>query len=188
MRSPFQHLAVFLVIAVLAGVSLMCAIPAGAQVGSGDPGAVTSTEPSEPPAPDPVVAPATVTVDDMVVDTKEVLEALKVYREKRQESGHTSTILSIMALLAFVFKGLLSLLKWTSTFWTTPKGKILVQLATVTLAVLVFFASTMAAGENWLNATILCLSGPLAVAVHEYSALVPKLRKKAKDSPGVANG
>ena len=145
--------------------------------------ATPAVEPAAPVAvPDVVkVEGDKVTVNDVITNATEVAAAVKNYQDAKKAGDKTAIRLGIMALLAAVFKILLSVLKFTSDFWKGTKGKLVLRLSTLVLGVAVFFTAHMAAGESWVNAGLLAVSGPLAIAVHElFDVILPLLQKKTK--------
>jgi hypothetical protein len=52
------------------------------------------------------------------------------------------------------------------------------KVITITLGLAAGFAAQLGMGENWWDAITIGLSGPLAVAFHEYTYLIPTLAKK----------
>jgi hypothetical protein len=115
----------------------------------------------------------------------DVLAAVEEVKEAK-ETGEGMK-LAIMALLAALFKFLLSAVKLSGAFWKGRGGKITLRLVTVTLGVLAFFSSALM-GMGWMDALTVGLSGPLAVAFHEYTVLIPSLakRKDGRDDEGTA--
>jgi hypothetical protein len=137
------------------------------------------------PVSDPAIVPVPslvkvdgdkVTVDDLVTNATEVAAALKAY--KGAQPDKTAARLGLMLLLAAVFKLLLSGLKFTSEFWKGDKGKLVLRLSTIVLGVGVLLASRLGAGDTWMNAMLLAVSGPLAISFHELFDIVMQLMKK----------
>ena len=122
-----------------------------------------------------------VTVNDVITDATEVAAAVTSYQAAKKAGDKSAIRLGIMVLLAAVFKILLSVLKFTSDFWKGEKGKLVLRCSTIVLGVAVFFTAHLAAGESWVNAGLLAVSGPLAIAVHElFDIIMPLLQKKPK--------
>ena len=119
-----------------------------------------------------------VTVNDVITDAGEVAQALKALKDAKGAPDKAAIRLAIMALLAAVFKILLSLLKFTSDWWKTPKAKNVLRLSTLGLGVLVFLTAKLAGGESIVNALMLAMSGPLAIAFHELYDIVIQLSQK----------
>jgi len=141
----------------------------------------------------PVVAPAAdtapvkvtvdgdkVTVGDVVVSAGDVLVAVKNYRAQggADASSKAARRLAFMLLLAAIFKFALSGLKLSTPFWKGAKGKALLKVITITLGLGVGLISQLALGDTWYDAITVGLSGPLAVAFHEYTYLIPVLARK----------
>jgi len=162
---------------------------------------VVSAQPATP-APDASVAPAVpvvvpdvikiegdkVTVNDIITNAGEVATALKALKDAKTAGDKTAIRLGLMLLLAAIFKVLLSLLKFTSEWWKTPKAKTALRLSTLVLGVLVFFTAKMGLGESWMNAAMLAVSGPLAIAFHELYDIVVQLSQKKPAAPAGAGG
>jgi hypothetical protein len=91
---------------------------------------------------------------------------------KDLKSGeHAGELVAWMALLAAIFKLLISLLKMAST-WFKEKGKNYIRIATLVLGGGLFIVLTIGAGKEWWEALILALSGPMSLAIHEITKLV----------------
>jgi len=148
--------------------------------------AVAAVEPAAPVVvPDVVkVEGDKVTVNDVITNATEVAAAVKDYNAAKKAGDKTAVRLGFMALLAAVFKILLSLLKFTSDFWKGTTGKLVLRISTLVLGIAVFLTAHLAAGESWTNAALLAVSGPLAIAVHElFDVIMPLLQKKPKADP-----
>lgn len=137
------------------------------------------------PADDKVEGDGKTTLKDVAEDTTDVVKAVADYRDAKSDSSDKTQIrLLLMAMLAAIFKLMLSGIKMTSPFWKGRKGKTVLKLCTLGLGVAVFLTSALAAGEGWWDAFILGLSGPIAVAGHEYTKLIPALFKKKDADAG----
>ena len=121
-----------------------------------------------------------VTVNDVATDAKEVLDAVLAYRAAKGTADKAALKLMFMAILAVVFKFLLSAVKLTGAFWKSDKGKIALRVIVAGLGVGVFLCSKVAIGTNWFDAIVLGLSGPLAIFVHEMIDLIPSINKLGK--------
>jgi hypothetical protein len=138
----------------------------------------------------PVEAPAVVkvegdkvTVNDIVTDAKGVADAVKAYQAEKKEGDKHAARLALMALLAAVFKILLSCVKFTSEFWKGKKGKAALRITTLSLGIVVALVSHFAAGESWTSAIMLGVSGPLAISVHELFDVIVNLVQKKPAEP-----
>lgn len=121
-----------------------------------------------------------VTVGDMLLSAGDVAKAVKNYKAQGGEDAGAKAAkrLGLMLLLAAIFKFLLSGLKLSTPFWKGTRGKALLKVITITLGLAAGFAAQLGMGEHWWDAITVGLSGPLAVAFHEYTYLIPTLAKK----------
>ena len=119
-----------------------------------------------------------VTIQDVVIGAGEVAKAVADYKAAKGKSDKASLSLMLMALLAAIFKLVLSAVRLTGSFWKTPRGKTITRLITLALGVGVFLTSSMAGGMGWMEAIVAGMSGPLALAFHEYTYLIPSLAAK----------
>ena len=144
-----------------------------------------ASTPIPAPAPDVVkIEGDKITVNDIVTDAKGVADAVKSYKDAKSSGNKLAARLGLMALLAAVFKVLLSCLKFTSEFWKGDKGKIVLRLSTLVLGIAVALLSHFAAGEDWMSAIMLGISGPLAISFHElFDIIVALVQKKPVPEP-----
>lgn len=107
----------------------------------------------------------------------EVQEAITAFANARA-AERTAMLAAIMALLATLFKLLLSGVKLVGGMtFLTQRQKSVIRLTTIGLGIGVYLTSSLVAGMPWWEALFLSLSGPGAMAVHEYSRLF--LKKEA---------
>jgi hypothetical protein len=121
-------------------------------------------------------------VGDVVSGVSDTIEAAKDLKGK---TG-TDLALGISALLAVIFKMLLSLMKIVSknTGWFEgARGKAALKYSTLALgglaAIGAGIAMALGAGLAWWDVVIIALSGPGAMIVHEVSSLLPGVGKHA---------
>jgi len=108
-------------------------------------------------------------IGDVVKDVTDVVDAAKDLKGKKDG---TSMALLIMALLGTIFKLLLSAIKSIkkSTNWFhAKKAKRILKYTTAGLGAASALAANLVFGMSWLEAGIILLSGPVAVAIHEYT-------------------
>ena len=158
---------------------------------------VLAQEPADKPvadkpevaAPAPVATPETETatlvdgqvkVGDLLAGASEVAKAVTEYRAAKTTGDKAALRLGILAALAAIFKFLLSALKLSTPFWKSDKGKAILRLSTLALSCVVFVVAKLAVGESYMSALTLAMSGPLAVAFHEYTYLIPTIAKMKK--------
>jgi len=145
---------------------------------------VPAAAPEVAPVPDVVkVEGDKVTVNDIVTDAKGVADAVKAYQDVKKEGDKQTARLALMALLAAIFKILLSCVKFTSEFWKGKRGKTALRITTLSLGVIVALVSHFAAGESWTSAIMLGVSGPLAISIHELFDIVVNLVQKKPAGP-----
>jgi hypothetical protein len=130
------------------------------------------------PAPEVKVDGDKVTVGEVVADAGEVASAVAAYRAARASGDSAVAAAALLVLLTVVFKFLLSAVKLSGPMWKGRKGKSIMRLITITLGVASFFVAMFGGGMGWFEAFMVGLSGPLAVALHEYSILIPAIAKK----------
>lgn len=104
-------------------------------------------------------------------------DAIAAYTDARN-AGRSSQLIAVTLLLSLVFKLLLSGLKMTNLLklWPERRGT-LIRLTTLGLAALVYLTGSIAGGMPWWEALFLSLSGPGAIVLHEYSALLGLKRR-----------
>ena len=115
-------------------------------------------------------------VGDVIKDGAEVVAAAKEIADK-DESMPVGTM--ILVLLGAIFKLLLSLIKVLGKnigWFKTKDGKRVVKYSTIGLGAVAALLANLAFGMHWIEAAQLILSGPLAIAIHEYT-------KDSKDTP-----
>ena len=107
-------------------------------------------------------------VSDVVREGAEVVDAAKALKDPSLPKG-----LAIALLLAAVFKLLLSGLKMVSKFtpwFKSQDGKRVLKYSTLGLGAAAALVANLAFGMGWIDAATILLSGPLAVAIHEYTS------------------
>jgi hypothetical protein len=113
-------------------------------------------------------------IGDIVSGVGDIVDKAKDYKGA-EGSGK---LVGLMALLAAIFKLLMSAIKLISkTFFKSTKGKNIIKLVTLLLGVGTFIVSNIALGQTWWEALILSFSGPMAMVLHEFTKLVPAIRK-----------
>ena len=115
-------------------------------------------------------------VGDVVKDVTAVVDAATDLKTKK--SG-TSMSLMIMALLGTIFKLLLSgikMIKSQTKWFHAKKAKRIVKYTTLGLGAAAALMANLVFGMGWMEAAIILMSGPLSVAIHEYT-------KDSKDGP-----
>lgn len=124
-------------------------------------------------------------VKEIVGGVKEVIKKVGEVKKGENTAGEKiPMLLAIMALLAAIFKVLLSLLKVMSKFFKSSKGKTVMRLITVILGFATYLVSSMAMKMPWYEALTLSISGPGALVIHELSLVIPWLKnvkEKAKE-------
>jgi len=162
--------------ALLFGVFLV-SIPANAQ---------------EPPAPaTPVVSSDLDTNKDGKVDEKEMAaateadagvadvvadgaDAAKIIKDLVGEKENKMPLgTMILVILGVAFKLLLSLIKVLGkniAWFKTKDGKRVIKYSTLGLGAAAGLVANLAFGMHWIEAIQIVLSGPLAVAIHEYTS------------------
>jgi hypothetical protein len=115
-----------------------------------------------------------VEVGDAVKDIGAVVDAAKDLKGKKEGMAAL-----IMVLLGAIFKLLLSsikLIKAKTNWFHAKKAKRIIKYTTLGLGAVAALMSNLVFGMSWIDAGIILLSGPLSVAVHEYT-------KDSKDGP-----
>lgn len=82
-------------------------------------------------------------------------------------------ILAVTVFLGALFKLLLSLLKVLGknfVWFKTQDGKRVIKYSTLALGAAAGLCANLGFGMNWIEALILMLSGPISVAIHEYTS------------------
>jgi len=90
---------------------------------------------------------------------------------KEKDTMPTGTI--ILIILGVVFKLLLSTIKLLGkniAWFKTKDGKRVVKYSTLGLGAAAGLVANLAFGMSWIEAVQIVLSGPLAVAIHEYTS------------------
>jgi len=120
-----------------------------------------------------------ITVNDVVTDAKGVVEAFVALKAAKSAGDKAAAKLGLMLLLAAIFKVLLSCVKFTGEFWKGVKGKLALRLSTLVLGIAVALLAHFGAGEDWMSAVMLGISGPLAISFHElFDIIVGLVQKK----------
>lgn len=111
---------------------------------------------------------AEATTGEAVSGVAEVAEAAKALKDPTMPKG-----LAIAVLLGAIFKLLLSSLKMVSKFapwFKSPDGRRVLKYSTLGLGGAAALTANLAFGMGWMDALTIVLSGPLAVAIHEYTS------------------
>ena len=106
-------------------------------------------------------------VGDVVSDAGAVVDAAQALKGKTEGKATL-----IMLLLGAIFKLLLSgikLVKKSTNWFHAKKAKRIIKYMTIGLGAAAALMSNLAFGMSWLEAGIILLSGPMAVAIHEYT-------------------
>ncbi len=88
--------------------------------------------------------------------------------------GGDGSVVLWAAVLAAVFKVVLSAIKMTTTWagwWSGAKAKTALRTITLALGFGTFLVANIAAGMSWWESLIIGLAGPGSIVVHEYSKL-----------------
>jgi hypothetical protein len=107
-------------------------------------------------------------VGDVLKDGADVVNAAKGVKD----SGLPKS-LAVAVLLGAVFKLLLSLIKVLGNnvaWFKSQDGKRVLKYSTLGLGAAAALAANLGFGMNWIDAITILLSGPLAVAIHEYTS------------------
>lgn len=116
-------------------------------------------------------------VGDVVADVGEVVGAAKGLGSSKDGKATL-----IMILLGAIFKLLLSgikLIKGKTNWFRAKKAKRIVKYTTLGLGALAGLMANLIFGMSWIEAGIIVLSGPISVAIHEYT-------KDSSDTPADA--
>lgn len=103
---------------------------------------------------------------DVADDVTDVVEKAQ---DLKGSSGGKALL--IMALLGAIFKALLSALKLVkkeTNWFKAKKAKRILKYSTVVLGGLAALMSNAVLGMGWIESLTILVSGPLAVALHEY--------------------
>jgi len=117
------------------------------------------------------VVEADATPTDVVKDGASVVSAAKDIANRENDDRPTSLLVAL--LLAAVFKLLLSLLKVLAknlSWFKSQDGKRILKYSTIGLGSAAALVSNLAFGLSWVDALTILLSGPLSVAIHEYTS------------------
>jgi hypothetical protein len=109
---------------------------------------------------------------DVIADGAGVISAIKGLKNRGQADSPPVGLL-VAVLLGAVFKLLLSLIKVLGknlAWFKTQDGKRVVKYSTIGLGSAAALLANLAFGLNWVEALTILLSGPLAVAIHEYTS------------------
>lgn len=112
---------------------------------------------------------ADASVSDVVADGVELAKAAKDLADKPADMP-VGTFLLI--LLGTIFKFLLSLMKVLGKnipWFKSKDGKRVMKYSTLGLGAAAAVVANLAFGMPWMEAAQLILSGPIAVAIHEYT-------------------
>jgi len=116
-------------------------------------------------------------VGDVVADISDVVDATKGLSDSKEGKATL-----IMLLLGAIFKLLLSgikLIKAQTKWFHAKKAKRIVKYTTLGLGAAAALMANLVFGMSWIEAGIILLSGPISVAIHEYT-------KDSSDSPADA--
>jgi len=108
-----------------------------------------------------------VSVGDVVADVAGTVEAARDLKGKKEGKAAL-----IMLFLGAIFKLLLSavkLVKKQTNWFHAKKAKRILKYSTIALGALAALMSNLAFGMGWIEAGVILLSGPMAVAIHEYT-------------------
>lgn len=108
-----------------------------------------------------------VDVKDVVLDVTDVVAAVQDLKGKKEGMATL-----IMVLLGAVFKLLLSavkLIKAKTKWFHAKKAKRILKYTTLGLGAAAALLSNLVFGMGWIEAGIILLSGPISVAIHEYT-------------------
>jgi len=106
-------------------------------------------------------------VGDVVKDVGAVVDAAKDLKGSKEGKATL-----IMILLGAIFKLLLSaikLVKKQTNWFHAKKAKRIVKYTTLGLGALAGLMANLVFGMGWIEAGIIVLSGPISVAIHEYT-------------------
>lgn len=111
---------------------------------------------------------ADATVTDVIKDGTAVVDAAKGLKDPSMPKG-----VAIAVLLGTLFKLLLSLLKVVAknvAWFKSQDGKRVLKYSTLGLGALAALMANWAFGMSWMDSLVILLSGPIAVAIHEYTS------------------
>jgi len=113
-------------------------------------------------------APAT--TGDVIKNGSEVISAAQGLKDPTMPKS-----VLIAVLLGAIFKLLLSLLKVVAnnmswSWFASADGKRVIKYSTLGLGAVAALCANLAFGMGWMQALVLLISGPLAVAIHEYTS------------------
>lgn len=115
---------------------------------------------------------ADATTTDVVKEGAGVVTAAKDIINRDKVNGPPVGLL-VAVLLGALFKLLLSLIKVLAknvAYFKTQDGKRVVKYSTIGLGCAAALVANLAFGIGWVDALTILLSGPLAVAIHEYTS------------------
>jgi hypothetical protein len=169
---------------------LLISIPLNAQEPPADPAVVAPTYSStldlngDGKVDAEEIAKATDADADIGTTVGEGVEAVTTITEtvKNRDKIPLGTMIAI--ILGAVFKLLLSLMKVLGkniAWFKTKDGKRVVKYSTLGLGAAAALLANLAFGMHWLDAVQILLSGPLAVAIHEYTS--DSSEPKSDDQP-----
>lgn len=130
---------------------------------------------TEAPKADTPKADEKPTIGEVVKDGAAVVAAVEDVKDAKKAGE--GLYLAIMAMLTAIFKFALSGVKLSGPFWKGRRGKTVLRLVTIGLGAAAAFTAGFL-DASWVDAIMVGLSGPLAVAFHEYTVLLPSLSKK----------
>lgn len=121
---------------------------------------------------------------DVVEDVKDVVgEAGSLKNDLKDAKGNRTAMMMVIAgFLAALFKLLLSLVKVLAKnvpWFSGKEGKRIIKYSTLGLGALAGLCANLAFGVPMLESLLIFLSGPLSVAIHEYT-------KDSKETPASA--
>jgi hypothetical protein len=105
---------------------------------------------------------------EVVAEIASLIEAARELKNK-----DLPRTLAITVFLGALFKLLLSLLKVLGknlAWFKTQEGKRVLKYSTLALGAVAGLCANLGFGMNWVEALTIMLSGPLAVAIHEYTS------------------
>lgn len=120
---------------------------------------------------------AEASVVDVIEDGTNLVDAVTEVAKHKDELGGGMIVLLVLGGL---FKLLLSLIKVLGrnvVWFRTRDGKRVIKYSTLGLGAAAGLVANLAFGLHWAEALEIMLSGPLAVAIHEYT-------KDSRDSEG----
>lgn len=108
------------------------------------------------------------TVADVIKDGADTVNAAKALKDPTMPKG-----VMVAVLLGAVFKLLLSLMKVLGkniAWFKTANGKRIVKYSTLGLGAAAGLVANLAFGMSWIDSVTILLSGPIAVAINEYTS------------------